>query len=451
METICCEPLGFLAIPHTILLWIALPFTFYFGLFFILLLLIASGLISGSEVAFFGLKDQALDQYKGNTHPNSRRVIKLLKKPDYLLATILISNNFINVAIVLIASYITPLAFDTHKYPLLTFILQVIVITGVILIIGEITPKIFSTINPDFFLRRMSLPLLLLQKIFWPISAILVNFTNIIDRRVRKNDESISLEEISDAIEITTPGNAQTQEARIFRGIVRFGSISVREIMIPRVDVVAINNNANYAEVLQTITSSGYSRIPVYSGSTDSINGILYIKDLLKHQDEGPDYNWQKHIRPAFFIPENKKIDSLLKEFQNNKIHMAIVVDEYGGTSGIITLEDILEEIIGDINDEFDTEPEINYQKINDNTFVFEGKIMLHDFLRIVNLPDDLFNDLEGDFDTLAGLILEIEGRLPAQGEVIFFRNLELRIEEADERKIGKIRVKVFYEEKDQA
>ncbi|MGC8864524.1 MAG: gliding motility-associated protein GldE [Bacteroidales bacterium] len=449
METVCSEPYSLQAPLTAVLLWISQPAAFYLGLLAILLLLISSGLISGSEVAFFGLHGQNLEEYRKDSKPSSRRVVRLLENPEYLLATILISNNFVNVAIVLISSYITTLLFDTNLYPVLTFILQVIVVTGVILIFGEITPKIFSSVSPAFFLRRMSLPLLILEKIFWPISTLLVKSTGIIDRRMRKGEDPISLEEISDAIEIAATDNKEPQEVRIFKGIVRFGSISVREIMIPRVDVVAIDNNASYDEVIRIITSSGYSRIPVYSGSTDSINGILYIKDLLRHLEEGPGYNWQKHIRPAFFIPENKKIDSLLKEFQNNKIHMAIVVDEYGGTSGIVTLEDILEEIIGDINDEFDTEPEINYQKINENTFVFEGKVLLHDFLRIVNLPDDFFNDLEGDFDTLAGLILEIEGRLPEQGEVIFFRNLEMRIEEADQRRIGKIRVKVAYEEKD--
>lgn len=451
METICSEPLGFCAVLNTALLWAALPPSFYIGLIVILLLLLASGLISGSEVAFFGLKGEELESYKTDNKPASKRIIQLLEKPDYLLATILITNNLVNVAIVLISSYITSLAFDISRYPLLTFILQVVVVTGVILVFGEITPKIFSTVNPGFFLQRMSLPLMLLRTVFHPISTLLVKSTGIIDRRMRSGEESLSLEEISDAIEIAVPGNNETQEARIFKGIVRFGSISVREIMIPRVDVVAINYNASYEEVIQTITTSGYSRIPVYSGSTDSISGILYIKDLLKHLDEGPNYNWQKHTRPAFFVPENKKIDTLLKEFQNNKIHMAIVVDEYGGTSGIITLEDILEEIIGEINDEFDTEPEINFQKINDNTFIFEGKVLLHDFLRIVNLPDDSFNDIEGEFDTLAGLILEIEGRLPEQGEVISFRNLELRIEEADQRKIRKVRVKVFYEDQEKA
>jgi len=451
LETICKEPHSFFAALNAILLWTGLPASFYIGLIVILLLIILSGLISGSEVAFFSLKGPELDQYKNDNKASSKRVVKLLEQPEYLLATILIANNFVNVAIVLVTSYLTPLVFDTSRYPLLTFILQVVVVTGVILVFGEITPKILSTVNPVFFLRRMSLPLLFLGKLFRPISAILVNSTNIIDRRMRNGEESISLEEISDAIDIAAPGNTENQEVRIVKGIVRFGSISVREIMIPRVDVIAINNNATFEEVIQTITSSGYSRIPVYSGSTDSINGILYIKDLLKHLDEGPNYNWQKHTRPAFFVPESKKIDSLLKEFQNNKIHMAIVVDEYGGTSGIVTLEDILEEIIGEINDEFDTEPEINYEKINENTFVFEGKILLHDFLRIANLPDDFFSDYEGEFDTLAGLILELEGRLPDKGEVIHFRNLELRIEESNERKIGKIRVKVVYEEKEES
>lgn len=450
METICADPYSFSAPLASVLLWVSPPVAFYFGLIAIILLLLFSGFISGSEVAFFGLHGQNLEEFKKDPKPSSKRVLKLLEKPEYLLATILISNNFVNVAIVLISSYITALLFDASAYPVLTFVLQVIVVTGLILVFGEITPKIFSTVNPRFFLRRMSLPLLVLEKLFRPFSTLLVKSTGIIDRRMRKGEDPISLEEISDAIEIAASDNKEPQEVRIFKGIVRFGSISVREIMIPRVDVVAINNNASYDEVIRVITSSGYSRIPVYSGSTDSINGILYIKDLLRHLDEGPSYNWQKHIRPAFFIPENKKIDSLLKEFQNNKIHMAIVVDEYGGTSGIVTLEDILEEIIGDINDEFDTEPEINYQKISDNTYIFDGKVLLNDFLRIADLPDDYFNDVEGEFDTLAGLILEIQGELPVKGEVILFRNLEMRVEEADQRRIGKIRVKVVYDAKDE-
>ena len=420
------------------------------GLVAIIILLICSGLISSSEAAFFGLSASQIEKIKSSNEIYFRRASILLDKPDFLLATILIANNFINVAIVLISVYVTNLLVDVQEYPLATFIIQSVVVTLIILFFGEISPKIYSTHKKESIIRIMATPLFILEQAFKPISIFLVKSTGIIDRRLKKREEDISLKDISEAINITETTSDKHDEARMYKGIVNFGNIQVREIMVPRVDAIAVNDNTPYDELLQIIRQSGYSRIPVYSGSPDSVVGILYIKDLLKHLDEGKDYAWQRHLRPAYYIPENKKIDSLLAEFQSQKIHIAIVVDEYGGTSGIVTLEDILEEIFGDISDEFDEEEdEINYVKVDENTYIFDGKILLNDFCRILKIRENLFDEVSGEFDTLAGLILELEGRLPATNEVIFYKNFEFRIESADYKRIKKVRVTYHYEEEE--
>ena len=420
------------------------------GLVAIIILLICSGLISSSEAAFFGLSASQIEKIKSSHQIYFRRASILLDKPDFLLATILIANNFINVAIVLISVYVTNLLVDVQEYPLATFIIQSVVVTLIILFFGEISPKIYSTHKKESIIRIMATPLFILEQVFKPISIFLVKSTGIIDRRLKKREEDISLKDISEAINITETTSDKHDEARMYKGIVNFGNIQVREIMVPRVDAIAVNDNTPYDELLQIIRQSGYSRIPVYSGSPDSVVGILYIKDLLKHLDEGKDYAWQRHLRPAYYIPENKKIDSLLAEFQSQKIHIAIVVDEYGGTSGIVTLEDILEEIFGDISDEFDEEEdEINYVKVDENTYIFDGKILLNDFCRILKIRENLFDEVSGEFDTLAGLILELEGRLPATNEVIFYKNFEFRIESADYKRIKKVRVTYHYEEEE--
>jgi len=412
------------------------------GTIFLLLFLAFSGLISASEVAFFSLNASQIEQIEASKKTVFLKALRLLEKPDYLLATILIANNFINVSIVLVSAYLISILVNVSAFPVLAFILQAIAITAVILLFGEILPKIYSAYRNETIVRLMAAPLYSLRAIFWPLSTILVKSTGIIDKRIKRMKEGISLDDISDAIDITEPSQETSEETRMYKGIVRFGNIQVREIMVPRVDVVAVNNNLRYRDLINTILSSGYSRIPVYSGTPDTVVGLLYIKDLLNHLNQDQDYAWQKHLRPAYFIPENKKIDSLLKEFQNNKIHMAIVVDEYGGTSGIVTLEDVLEEIIGDINDEFDTETDdILYTRIDDQTYTFEGKTLLNDFIRILSLKEDYFHDTEGEFDTLAGLILEIEGRMPEKNEVIFFKGLEFRIDSVDKRRIKRIKV----------
>lgn len=418
------------------------------GSLFLILFLAFSGLISASEVAFFSLNASQIEEIEASKKMAYRKAIRLLEKPDYLLATILIANNFINVSIVLVSAYLINLLVNVSAFPVLAFILQVIAVTAVILLFGEILPKIYSTYRNETIVRIMAAPLYSLYWVFRPLSTILVKSTGIIDKRIKRMKEGISLDDISEAIDITEPNQETTEETRMYKGIVRFGNIQVREIMVPRVDIVAVNNNLRYHDLIQTILSSGYSRIPVYSGTPDTVVGLLYIKDLLNHLDQGEDYTWQKHLRPAYFIPENKKIDSLLKEFQNNKIHMAIVVDEYGGTSGIVTLEDVLEEIIGDINDEFDTETEETlYSRIDDQTYLFDGKTLLNDFTRILSLKEDYFQDTEGEFDTLAGLILEIEGRMPEKNEIIFFKGLEFRIDSVDKRRIKKIRVVIRFTE----
>ena len=426
------------------------PLNVSMGLLAIIILLIGSGLISASEAAFFGLSASQIEKIKNSSENYFRRASYLLENPDFLLATILIANNFINVGIVLISVYVTNLIVSVEDYPLATFIIQSVVVTFIILFFGEISPKIYSTHKKESIIRLMATPLFVLEKLFKPINFVLVKSTGIVDRRLKKREDDISLKDISEAINITKTSSDKHDEARMFKGIVNFGNIQVREIMVPRVDAVAVNDNTPYDELLQIIRQSGYSRIPVYSGSPDSVVGILYIKDLLKHLNEGKDYPWQRHLRPAYYIPENKKIDTLLTEFQSQKIHIAIVVDEYGGTSGIVTLEDILEEIFGDISDEFDEEEdEKNYVKVDENTYIFDGKILLNDFCRILQIREDIFDEVSGEFDTLAGLILELEGRLPATNEVIFYKNFEFRIESADYKRIKGVRVTYHYDEEE--
>lgn len=407
-----------------------------------LVLLLLSALVSGSEVAFFSLNHSQLEDLRKKQTASSRNVIKLLEKPKRLLATILIANNVINIAIIIISTMVFSGFIDFDLHPVLGFVVQVILVTFIILVFAEVLPKVYAAQHSIQFASSMASPLLGLRRFFWPLSTMLVKSTNMIDTRMGKKRPNLSMDELSHALEITANSTTTEEDKNILRGIVRFGNIYAREIMRSRVDVVAVEISTPFSSLLPIILDAGYSRIPVYRESFDNVVGILYIKDLLPYLEKGDEFDWTKLVRPCFFVPESKKINDLLKEFQEKKIHMAVVVDEYGGTSGIVTLEDILEEIVGEINDEFDTDEGI-YSKVDANTFVFEGKTLLKDFCKITGADYELFSDIKGEADTLAGLILEIKQELPFKGEKIMFRNYEFQVEGVDNRRIKRIRVEI--------
>lgn len=408
-------------------------------------LLFCSALISGSEIAFFSLNPAQLKSLKSEKNKTSDLIITLLERPKRLLATILIANNFVNVAIVILSTYIIAGMFSLATYPVLTFVFQVIVITSLLLVLGEIMPKIYSTVNPVKFARIMARPVQSMIGVFYPLSSILVKSSNIIDKRITKKGLQLSMSELSEAIKLTSDKDTPEEERKILKGIVKFGDIDVTEIMKSRIDVTAVDISINYRNLLTIILDCGYSRIPVFEENFDNIAGILYVKDLLSHLDERDDFKWQVLIRPAFFVPENKKINDLLQDFQKKKIHLSIVVDEYGGTSGIVTLEDIIEEIVGDITDEFDIEDdEVSFTKINDTTYLFDGKTLLNDFCKIMDIDDKIFEDMKGDSETLAGLILEVEGKIPKANESTIINNFEFKVKKADNRRIEEILVTVL-------
>jgi gliding motility-associated protein GldE len=420
------------------------------GIVVVFLLLFFSAMISGSEIAFFSFSPANLKQIRENETGTNKIILSLLDIPKRLLATILISNNFVNVGIVILSSYLISEIFNFTDFPVLGFIIEVVVITTFILLFGEIIPKIFAAQKPVLFATVMAKPLRFLAKLFYPLSILLVKFTSVIDKRIERKGVDVSMSDLSDAIDITADENMDEEDTKILKGIVRFTDIDVKEIMKSRVDVTALDAETSFKEVLKTIIDSGYSRIPVFEETFDNVKGVLYIKDLLPHLDEKDDYNWPALLRKPFFVPENKKINDLLKEFQDKKIHLAIVVDEYGGTSGIVTMEDILEEIVGEIADEFDApEDEVDYEKIDDSTYLFEGKTSINDFCKIVGIDDDIFDEVKGESDSLAGLILELEGEIPEKGSNTTFKNFVFEVYTVDERRIKKIKVTINEIEED--
>ncbi len=421
--------------------------TILISLLSMLVLLFFSAMISGSETAFFSLTPQHLSELRESHTSSGKLMLWLLERPKRLLATILIANNFVNVAIVILSSYITALWFNIASFPVLAFLVQVIVITALILLLGEILPKMYASVYPVRFAKNMAGILKGLIQLFYPFSSLLVKSTSFLDKRIARKSHAISRSELSDAIEITAGESTPEEGKKILQGIVKFGDIEVKEIMRSRVDVVALDIQASYTEVMEVIVKSGFSRIPVYTDNFDNINGILYVKDLLPHLDKDTHYNWEKLTRDAFFVPENKKINDLLQEFQERKIHLAIVVDEYGGTSGIITLEDVLEEIVGEITDESDSgTEEFVYEKFDEHTYIFEGKTTINDFCKIIEIDDDIFDEIKGESDSLAGLILELEGKIPEQGDETSFRNYVFKIVEVDLKRIKRIRVTITEE-----
>jgi gliding motility-associated protein GldE len=413
-----------------------------------LVLLILSALISGSEVAFFSLSPTNINAIKKKKKKTNQIIQKLLSIPERLLATILIANNFVNIGIIIIStllivyeksSEMSSLAIiDFSDNPTVGYVFQIFIITFLILLFGEIIPKVYATQYALHFASFMAYPLFLLEKVFRPISSILVYSTAIVNKKFSKRKQNVSIDDLSKALDITS--NAFIEDKKILTGIVKFGNIDAIEIMKPRVDVISIDLKTSFNKLMAVIIDSGYSRIPVYSETFDNIKGILYTKDLLPHFHKKDNFHWQTLIRAPYFVPETKKINDLLEEFQTKKIHLAIVVDEYGGFNGIVTLEDILEEIVGEISDEFD-EDENYYTKIDDNNYIFEGKTLLNDFYKIIQSQDNVFNEIKGEADTLAGLILEIKKEIPQKGDTISYKQFTFTIKSVDKRRIKQIKV----------
>ena len=413
-----------------------------FSIAILLVLLVLSALISGAEVAFFALSKSDLNKALESKSNQQKTVVKLLETPQKLLATILISNNFINILIVLIFAYIGEIVFQKIGTIVLKFLIEVVLVTFLILLFGEVLPKVYASRNSLKFAAFMAFPLRVTSSLLTFISLPLMSLTGIVERRLGKKRSNLSVEKLSQALELTSNEATTKDEQKILEGIVNFGNTETGQIMTPRIDIFALSKNETYQEVISNIVKKGYSRNPVYNENVDEIIGVLYAKDLLPHLNK-KDFKWQELIREPYFVPENKKLDDLLKEFQEKKNHLAIVVDEYGGTSGIITLEDVIEEIVGDINDEFDDD-DISYSRLDANNFLFEGKTNLKDFYKILEIDDtNLFDQAKGESETIAGFILEVYGKFPKKNEVIKFKNYSFTIESKDKKRIKQIKVTI--------
>ena len=412
------------------------------GLLTIVVLLLCSAAASASETAFFSLSPSQLNEIRSSKTSVNKRIVHLLENSKLLLATILIVNNLVNVGIVIISTFMVNHYLDFTSNPLLGFVFQVVIITALLLLLGEIMPKVVATRKPVKIASFLATPLSIIQRVFYPFSLLLVTSTRFIDKRHAHKYLNITLDDISNAIDITADGKVDDEDRKIMKSITRFGDINAREIMSPRVDLTAIDESLPFTQVQKIIIDSGYSRIPVYNDTPDTITGILYIKDLLPYLSKIDSFDWNSLVRPPFFIPENKPINDLMQEFQEKKIHMAVVVDEYGGTSGIITLEDIIEEIVGEINDEFDIEADNTFfTKIDDFNYVFEGKTTINDMCRVLGIDDRIFDEAKGESESLAGLILELAGKMPATGETFTLGEYTFRVEAADKRRVKKVKI----------
>lgn len=403
--------------------------------FFLILL---SGFASASEIAFFSLSPTDLEAMDPDKSPLDMLVQKLRDDSERTLATILITNNLVNVTIIMLCNYIfTNLL--TFSAEWLQFLCVTILLTFLLLLFGEIIPKVYGSTNPLAFCRKAVKGVMFFRKLFWPIETILLKSGAFAEKVLQKENRQLSIDDLEQALELTDKSDIKDEQSML-QGIIRFGDETAKEVMTSRQDIIDLDIRCSYEDVLKCIVDNNYSRIPVYQDNKDNIRGVLYIKDLLPHLSKPANFRWQSLIRPPYFVPETKKIDDLLREFQENKVHIAIVVDEFGGTTGIVTLEDILEEIVGEINDEYDEE-EHNYTKLDANSYIFEGKTLLNDFTKILNLPDDEFDDVEGDADSLAGLLLEIKGDFPAVHEILKYKRYTFEVLEIDERRISKVKV----------
>lgn len=411
-----------------------------------ILLLYASGFVSASEIAFFSLSPSDLNEIEEEKSPSDTKIKSLLEDSEHLLATILISNNFVNVTIIMLCNYFFASVIDFGQAQILEFLVITVVLTFLLLLFGEIMPKIYSAQHTLSFCRKAAPVIYVLRSVFKPMSNLLVHSSFVVNKLTKKHKvRNLSVDELSQALELTDK-NEISEESTMLEGIIRFGEETAKEVMTARLDMVDLELNTPFSKVLKCVVDNAYSRIPVYEESRDNIKGILYIKDLLPYLKQGDEFKWQNLIRPAFFVPETKKIDDLLHDFQINKIHIAIVVDEFGGASGIVTMEDIIEEIVGEINDEYDEEVR-TYIKLSDNSYLFEAKTFLTDFYKVLKIDSDEFEDIAADADTLAGLILELKGEFPVQQEVLFYKNYRFEIVEMDSRRILKVKVTVLPKE----
>ncbi|MEQ8470219.1 MAG: gliding motility-associated protein GldE [Marinoscillum sp.] len=438
METALDDPypsIIFLAITQ-------LPISFYLinGLG-ILALLIVSGLVSGSEVAFFSLTHDQLQEAKSSSNKRDIQITKMVTDPKRLLANILILNNLVNIFIVTISTYATWRVVGNKDAGGMVIVILTVSITIMIIFFGEIVPKVYANHNSMWFARFTAPILSFADRILRPISWLLMTLSNVIERNIQRKGYNLSVDEINHALEITADKEVTNEEKDMLKGIVNFSTLSVKQVMKSRIDITAIDIESDFHDLMDKVNKTGYSRIPIYTETIDKIDGILYIKDLLPHLEKTEDFKWQTLLRPAFFVPESKKIDDLFKDFQEKQVHMAIVVDEYGGISGLTTLEDVIEEIVGEINDEFDEDNDIAYNKLDPNTFIFEGKTSLNDFCKITNEDPQVFDQVKRESESLGGLLLELNTKLPHAGEKINFKHFLFTVVAVDQKRIKRVRV----------
>lgn len=405
-------------------------------------LLFVSGFASGSEIAFFSLSPSDLEDLESTRSDRDRKILMLREDSERTLATILITNNFVNVTIVMLCNYVfgAVIHFGEKAY-WLQFLCITVLLTFLLLLFGEIMPKVYSRQDPLAFCRRWVPGILFVRRLFWPIEFILLSSGVLAEKVIKKENLVLSVDDLEQALELTDKEEIRDEQSML-KGIIRFGDETAKEVMTSRQDIMALDIRCSFADVLKSIVDNNYSRIPVYQQSVDNIRGILYIKDVLPHLGKAGSFRWQSLIRPPYFVPETKKIDDLMREFQENKVHIAIVVDEFGGTSGLVTLEDIVEEIVGEINDEYDDDGK-QYTKLNYNTYIFEGKTLLSDFYKILGIDDDEFEDVEGDADSLAGLLLELKGDFLSVHERLSYKNYSFEIMELEGRRISRVKVTV--------
>lgn len=412
-----------------------------FAILLTLVLLGISGFASGAEIAFFSLSPSDISELNGSKQSRDKTIQVLREDSERTLATILITNNLVNVTIIMLCNFIFARLVNFGNAVWLQFLCITVLLTFILLLFGEIMPKVFSRQNPLAFCRRCVGGISICRRVFWPLETILLRSGILAEKVVQKENHVLSVDDLEQALELTDKNDIK-DERSMLKGIIRFGDETAKEVMTSRQDIVDLDIKCSYADVLKCIVENNYSRIPIYQENEDNIRGVLYIKDLLPHLSKPATFRWQSLIRPPYFVPETKKIDDLMREFQENKVHIAIVVDEFGGTSGIVTLEDILEEIVGEINDEYDEDTK-SYSKLNYNTYLFEGKTLLSDFCKVLNVDDDEFVDVEGDADTLAGLLLEIKGDFPSMHEKIDYKNYTFEVMEIGQRRISKVKVTV--------
>ncbi|MHA7942721.1 gliding motility-associated protein GldE [Formosa sp. 3Alg 14/1] len=413
-----------------------------FGIVLLCVLLICSALISGAEVALFSLTVTDIDEGIENDSKAIQVIAKLLERPKKLLATILVANNFINIGIVILFAYLSDILFSGVTSEVVRFVVEVVLVTFLILLFGEILPKIYASRNKMKFATFMAVPLQVMDFLFAPLSLPMRSITLAIHDKLGKQKSNLSVDQLSQALELTSEEDTSMEEHKILKGIVSFGNTDTKQVMRPRIDIFALNENLKYPEIIPEIVANGYSRIPVYADNIDNIKGILYVKDLLPYVDR-KQFDWNALIREPFFVPENKKLDDLMSEFQEKKVHLAVVVDEYGGTSGLISLEDIIEEIVGEISDEYDDE-DLIYSKLDDHNFVFEGKTPLKDFYKIIKVEDDtVFEQKKGEAETIAGFVLEHSGAFPKLNAKIHFENYLFTVEALDNKRIKRVKVTV--------